>query len=72
MPTSSTVRLGLIGAGRMGSFHAHTAARHIPGASLTAIADPCLARPRAWPKPWAFARCSPTPSSYSIAPTSTR
>jgi myo-inositol 2-dehydrogenase/D-chiro-inositol 1-dehydrogenase len=40
MPTSSTVRLGLIGAGRMGSFHAHTAARHIPGASLTAIADP--------------------------------
>ncbi len=37
---SKIIRLGLIGAGRMGSFHAHTAARHIPGACLTAIADP--------------------------------
>ncbi|QKZ05019.1 Gfo/Idh/MocA family oxidoreductase [Pseudomonas eucalypticola] len=37
---SQNIRLGLIGAGRMGSFHAHTAARHIPGASLDAIADP--------------------------------
>jgi myo-inositol 2-dehydrogenase/D-chiro-inositol 1-dehydrogenase len=35
-----TLRLGLIGAGRMGSFHALTAARHIPGACLAAIADP--------------------------------
>lgn len=40
MPTSNTLRLGLIGAGRMGSFHAYTAARLIPGASLNAIADP--------------------------------
>ncbi|WP_122434914.1 Gfo/Idh/MocA family oxidoreductase [Pseudomonas viridiflava] len=40
MSTSQTIRLGLIGAGRMGSFHGLTAARHIPGASLTAIADP--------------------------------
>ena len=40
MPTLNTIRLGLIGAGRMGSFHAHTAARHIPGACLVAIADP--------------------------------
>lgn len=37
---SQNIRLGLIGAGRMGSFHALTAARHIPGASLDAIADP--------------------------------
>ncbi|WP_455923986.1 Gfo/Idh/MocA family oxidoreductase [Pseudomonas putida] len=37
---SKIIRLGLIGAGRMGSFHAHTAARHIPGACLSAIADP--------------------------------
>ncbi|MBD8804905.1 Gfo/Idh/MocA family oxidoreductase [Pseudomonas syringae] len=40
MSTSQKIRLGLIGAGRMGSFHGLTAARHIPGASLTAIADP--------------------------------
>lgn len=40
MNTQKTLRLGLIGAGRMGSFHALTAARHIPGAVLAAIADP--------------------------------
>ena len=40
MSTSQTIRLSLIGAGRMGSFHGLTAARHVPGASLTAIADP--------------------------------
>ena len=40
MSTSKTLRLGLIGAGRMGSFHGLTAARHIPGACLAAIADP--------------------------------
>lgn len=34
------IQLGLIGAGRMGSFHAQTAALHIPGAQLAAIADP--------------------------------
>ena len=40
MSTLKTIRLGLIGAGRMGSFHGQTAALHIPGASLVAIADP--------------------------------
>ncbi|MFS2157283.1 Gfo/Idh/MocA family oxidoreductase [Pseudomonas sp. Pseusp122] len=40
MNTSKTLRLGLIGAGRMGSFHGQTAALHIPGACLAAIADP--------------------------------
>ncbi|OOG87552.1 dehydrogenase [Pseudomonas sp. A25(2017)] len=40
MSTSKTLRLGLIGAGRMGSFHGLTAARYIPGACLAAIADP--------------------------------
>lgn len=34
MSTSRIIRLGLIGAGRMGSFHGLTAARHIPGARL--------------------------------------
>ncbi|TGB14731.1 Gfo/Idh/MocA family oxidoreductase [Streptomyces sp. MZ04] len=42
--TSSTsgqpVAIGLIGAGRMGAFHAESLARRIPGARLAAVADP--------------------------------
>ncbi|MEB2277768.1 Gfo/Idh/MocA family oxidoreductase [Bacillus sp. ILBB4] len=34
------VRIGLVGAGRMGSFHGRTVARKIYGATLNAIADP--------------------------------
>src|SRR6478736_4954865 len=34
------VRIGLVGAGRMGSFHGRTVARKIYGAKLKAIADP--------------------------------
>ncbi|MGW1345078.1 Gfo/Idh/MocA family oxidoreductase [Kribbella sp. NPDC002412] len=33
------VRLGLIGAGRIGTMHAGNIARHVPGAELTAVAD---------------------------------
>ncbi|KPC27942.1 Myo-inositol 2-dehydrogenase [Pseudomonas syringae pv. cilantro] len=40
MSATRIIRLGLIGAGRMGSFHGLSAARHVPGANLTAIADP--------------------------------
>lgn len=40
MSTTRIIRLGLVGAGRMGSFHGQTAARHIPGACLGAVADP--------------------------------
>ncbi|QCB97819.1 dehydrogenase [Arthrobacter sp. PAMC25564] len=36
------VRIGLIGAGWIGSFHAESVARRIPGARLDAIADPAL------------------------------
>lgn len=36
------VRIGLIGAGWIGSFHAESVARRIPHASLDAIADPSL------------------------------
>jgi myo-inositol 2-dehydrogenase/D-chiro-inositol 1-dehydrogenase len=32
--------VGLVGAGRMGSFHAESLARRIPGARLAAVADP--------------------------------
>jgi len=34
------IRIGLVGAGRMGSFHGRTVARKIYGAKLNAIADP--------------------------------
>ena len=34
------VRLGLIGSGWMGAFHAESIARRVPGAELAAIADP--------------------------------
>jgi myo-inositol 2-dehydrogenase / D-chiro-inositol 1-dehydrogenase len=37
---SEPVRIGLIGAGRIGTAHAATLARHVPGARLIAIADP--------------------------------
>jgi len=33
------VRLGLIGAGRIGTMHAGNIARHVPGAELAAVAD---------------------------------
>ena len=34
------VRIGLIGAGRIGTSHAHVIARRVPGARLVAVADP--------------------------------
>jgi myo-inositol 2-dehydrogenase/D-chiro-inositol 1-dehydrogenase len=37
---SDRVGVGVIGAGRMGSFHAQTVARRLPDASLSAVADP--------------------------------
>ncbi|MEE1802143.1 Gfo/Idh/MocA family oxidoreductase [Streptomyces sp. JV176] len=40
MPSQPPLAVGLIGAGRMGSFHATTLARRIPGVRLAAVADP--------------------------------
>src|SRR5438067_13243826 len=40
MTTPQSVAVGLIGAGRMGSFHGETLARRLPGVRLAAIADP--------------------------------
>ena len=37
---SEPVRVGLIGAGRIGTAHAETLARRVPGIHLVAIADP--------------------------------
>ncbi|MFP3527021.1 Gfo/Idh/MocA family oxidoreductase, partial [Pantoea sp. SIMBA_072] len=36
------VRVGLIGAGWIGNFHAESLVRRVPGAQLEAIADPAL------------------------------
>lgn len=41
------VRVGLIGAGWMGAYHARSLALRVPGARLTAIADPALDTARA-------------------------
>jgi myo-inositol 2-dehydrogenase/D-chiro-inositol 1-dehydrogenase len=37
---SHPVRVGLVGAGRIGTSHATLLARHVPGAELVAVADP--------------------------------
>ena len=39
-PASAPIRVGLIGAGGIGSFHGESLAWRIPGATLAAIADP--------------------------------
>ncbi|WP_460067474.1 Gfo/Idh/MocA family oxidoreductase [Streptomyces sp. YKOK-I1] len=40
MTSSPPLAVGLIGTGRMGSFHAETLARRLPGVRLAALADP--------------------------------
>jgi myo-inositol 2-dehydrogenase / D-chiro-inositol 1-dehydrogenase len=37
---ANPVRIGLVGAGRIGTSHATLLARHVPGADLLAVADP--------------------------------
>src|SRR3712207_479526 len=39
-PDAGPVGVALIGSGRMGSFHGETLALRLPGARLTAVADP--------------------------------
>ncbi|WP_322748578.1 MULTISPECIES: Gfo/Idh/MocA family oxidoreductase [unclassified Frankia] len=40
MTTHQPLAVGLVGAGRMGSFHAETLAHRLPGVRLAAVADP--------------------------------
>ncbi|MGW7541015.1 Gfo/Idh/MocA family oxidoreductase [Streptomyces sp. NPDC054770] len=47
MTTSPALSVGLIGTGRMGSFHAETLARRLPGVRLGALADPAPGAARA-------------------------
>jgi myo-inositol 2-dehydrogenase/D-chiro-inositol 1-dehydrogenase len=42
MDNLKTIRIGVIGAGRIGKLHAENLATRIPGASVNAIADPIL------------------------------
>jgi inositol 2-dehydrogenase len=46
-PTSQTVRVAQVGLGRIGSFHAETLARRVPGAELARVVDPNEALARA-------------------------
>lgn len=43
MSTDKTIRIGVIGAGRIGKIHAENIATRIPGAMVAAIADPNVA-----------------------------
>ncbi|NVM93811.1 Gfo/Idh/MocA family oxidoreductase [Arthrobacter wenxiniae] len=45
--SAPAVRLGLIGAGWIGAFHAESIARRLPGVELAAVADPALDAARA-------------------------
>ena len=54
------VRIGLIGAGRIGTSHARILARRVPGARLVAVADP---------RPGAAARARRRRSAPSGTPT---
>ncbi|MFJ8113972.1 Gfo/Idh/MocA family protein [Streptomyces sp. NPDC096132] len=40
MTSPQSLAVGLVGAGRMGSFQAETLARRLPGVRLAAVADP--------------------------------
>ncbi|WP_329343637.1 Gfo/Idh/MocA family oxidoreductase [Streptomyces sp. NBC_00663] len=40
MTVRQPLAIGLVGAGRMGAFHAETLAHRLPGVRLAAIADP--------------------------------
>lgn len=43
MSTAKTIRVGVIGAGRIGKIHAENLATRVPGATVVAIADPNVA-----------------------------
>ena len=47
---SEPLSFGLIGAGWIGSFHAETLARRLPGARLAAVADPVPSAAGRWPE----------------------
>ncbi|WP_334173597.1 Gfo/Idh/MocA family oxidoreductase [Sinomonas sp.] len=62
------VRVGLVGAGWMGSFHARSLAQRIPDASLVAIADPALEAAQLLAAELGVARVSPEPEDVISDP----
>lgn len=62
------VRVGLIGSGWMGSFHARSLAQRIPDASLVAIADPALEAAQSLAAELGVARVSPDPADVMADP----
>ncbi|AXJ09477.1 Gfo/Idh/MocA family oxidoreductase [Arthrobacter sp. PM3] len=62
------VRIGLIGAGWMGAYHARSLALRIPGASLAAIADPAVAVAEELAAELGVARVTPDPADLFADP----
>ena len=62
------VRLGLIGAGWIGAFHAESVARRIPNARLDAIADPALPAAEALAGKLGVARITADPADVIADP----
>ncbi|MEH0111116.1 Gfo/Idh/MocA family oxidoreductase [Tersicoccus sp. MR15.9] len=62
------VRVGLIGAGWMGAFHAHSLALRIPGTDLTAIADPAADPAEALAAELGVARVTADPADLAADP----
>jgi hypothetical protein len=67
MTTPQPLAVGLVGAGRMGSFHAETLARRLPGVRLAAVADPAPGAAPGWRTGSAVPRR--TPRSANSSPT---
>ena len=63
------VRIGLIGAGWIGGFHAESVARRIPNARLDAIADPALPAAEALAGKLGVARITADPADVIATPT---
>ena len=66
------VRIGLIGSGWMGAFHAESIARRVPGAVLAAIADPNVASAESLARSLGTAKVTANAEDILAIPTSTR
>ncbi|MEA5454115.1 Gfo/Idh/MocA family oxidoreductase [Sinomonas sp. JGH33] len=62
------VRVGLIGAGWMGAFHARSLSLRIPGADLVAIADPAIEAAQSLAAELGVARVTPDPADLFADP----
>ena len=65
---AAPVRVGLVGSGRMGSFHGETLSRRIPGAELVAVADPAPGAAEKLSAALGAERAHTDPAELSAAP----